>query len=583
MKRKGGLKLSAAALALSLSLAAGSAGPRELRPRAPPPSWGPEVDAYRYLVGNRSKDAGAWTAAAAAVRAWTTARDPHSPVYHFRNVEGWLNDPNGLTWDAANGLYHRFYQSRVVGGAFDGRTAWGNSVSPDLVRWKDLPIAMYPDSAWDSEGVFSGNCVIDDADGVPSCVYTGFVGSHATSYGVCARSEDKSWVNWTKADCMDPSRKPNPADAVNWDSSVWRDNGTYFCLVGGCTASSQGTGFIWSSPDLATWELATPTGLWPGGPCPWWELPYLLPFGDEGRAAPHESATRHALIFGCGNSYFLGTFNRSSLQFERQALQSDAFIFDPGTSYSINPSFVDTKGAGGALRRIMLTWVRGPASPTETVPYWQGAHSLPSELTLSSLNDAAPSTLLQHPIPELETLRGAHFPPVSVVAAAGVNESTLAATGDALEVSFAVDLAASANATRVGLLLRLTPARDHFVSVWLVPATLNFGTESLGACGAGCSGDEGSDASGRGATRVGDPLSADCAGDGSARSSGTANLRAFIDKSVIEVFCGGGAIRVRDFPATPSSAVGIAPFAEGPAGASGAGVVEAWEMGSMWA
>jgi hypothetical protein len=99
----------------------------------------------------------------------------------------------------------------------------------------------------------------------------------------------------------------------------------------------------------------------------------------------------------------------------------------------------------------------------------------------------------------------------------------------------------------------------------------------------GAAGDEGSNASGRGATRVGDPLSADCAGDGSARSSGTANLRAFIDKSVIEVFCGGGAIRVRDFPATPSSAVGIAPFAEGPAGASGAGVVEAWEMGSMWA
>ena len=132
MKRTGKKLLAAV---LSLLLAAGSAGLRELRPRTPPPSWGPEVDAYRYLVGNRSKDAGAWTAAAAAVRAWTTARDPHSPVYHFRNVEGWLNDPNGLTWDAANGLYHRFYQSRVVGGAFDGRTAWGNSVSPDLVRW----------------------------------------------------------------------------------------------------------------------------------------------------------------------------------------------------------------------------------------------------------------------------------------------------------------------------------------------------------------------------------------------------------------------------------------------------------------
>ena len=60
---------------------------------------------------------------------------------------------------------------------------------------------------------------------------------------------------------------------------------------------------------------------------------------------------------------------------------------------------------------------------------------------------------------------------------------------------------------------------------------------------------------------------------------------AFADICVFEPDrVGPGKIRrVRDFPATPASAVGIAPFAEGPAGASGAGVVEAWEMGSMWA
>ena len=558
------------------------------RPCAPP--FGPEVTAYRALVANQSKDSAAWTAAAAAVRAWTTARDPHSPTFHFRSVEGWINDPNGLHWDASSGLYHRFYQSRLVGGAFDGRTAWGSTVSPDLVLFADLPVAMYPDSAWDSSGVFSGNCVVDDADGVPSCVYTGFLGSHGSSEGVCARSEDKSWVNFTKADCMDSSRKPNPATAVSWDSSVWRDNNTYFCLVGGCTADSQGTGFIWASPDLVEWELATPTGLWPGGgPCSWWELPYLLPFNDAGKAAPHETATRHALIFGCGNSYFVGSFNRSSLLFQRQASQSEAFIFDPGASYSINPSFVDNKDAGGGLRRIMLTWVTGPASPTAAVPYWQGAHSIPSVLSLSGL-DTAPSTLLQHPLPELESLRGAHFAPVRVTAAAGANESALAAQGDALEVSFAVDLAASANATRVGLLLRLTPTRDHYISVWLNPATLAFGTDSVGACGAGCEDSDG-DTIGRGAWRQPRPppgalvapgTSADCSGDGAARNSGTATLRAFVDKSVLEIFCGGGAIRARDFPADPAEAIGIAPFAEGPAGATGSGTVEAWAMGSMW-
>ena len=569
--------------------------------RAPPPSpWGPAVDAYRALVAAQSKDAAAWATAAAAVRAWTAARDPHSPVFHFRSVEGWLNDPNGLTFDAATGLYHRFYQARVVGGAFDGRIAWGNSVSRDLVRFSDLPIAMYPDTAFDGAGVFSGNCVIDsDSDsggggggGTPTCVYTGFLGSGHDADGVCARSEDRSWVNFTKTDCMDKSRAPNPNSPVNWDSSVWRDNVTWFCLVGGATAAAQGTGFLWSSPDLRSWSLATPEGIWPGGPCGFWELPYLLPFDDAGSPATHEAATRHALVFGCGNSYFVGAFNRSSLAFERQASQTAAFVFDPGSSYSINPSFVDNKGPGGALRRVMLTWVTGAASPTAAVPYWQGAHSVPCALSLSPLGSggggggsaaqAAPGVLLQAPVPELAALRGAHFAPVRVAPAAGTNESALAVSGDALEVSFAVDLAASAAVSRIGLLLRLTPDRSHWVSVWLAPATLTFGTDALGAGGALLRDSAGGGAAGNnGALRDGE-LSADCSGDGAARASGTALLRAFVDKSVIELFCGGGAIRVRDFPADPAAAVGIAPFAEGPAGAAGAGTVEAWAMGSMW-
>ncbi len=67
------------------------------------------------------------------------AADPARPLYHFSPPENYMNDPNGLCqW---GGMYHLFYQFRPDG---IDNVHWGHAVSEDLVRWKDLPPALYP-------------------------------------------------------------------------------------------------------------------------------------------------------------------------------------------------------------------------------------------------------------------------------------------------------------------------------------------------------------------------------------------------------------------------------------------------------
>src|SRR5919199_225960 len=112
------------------------------------------------------------SAAAALAPRNLLAGDRHRPLYHFLPPSNWMNDPNGLIqWD---GQYHLFYQYNPHGPLW-GDIHWGHAVSPDLVHWTDLPIALAPDAPYDRDGVFSG-CAVDH-DGVPTIIYTGVRGT----------------------------------------------------------------------------------------------------------------------------------------------------------------------------------------------------------------------------------------------------------------------------------------------------------------------------------------------------------------------------------------------------------------------
>lgn len=81
------------------------------------------------------------------------ATDPHRPIYHYVNPEGNLNDPNGLCfW---KGRWHLFYQAYPPE---DPRQHWGHAVSSDLIHWRDLPLAIYPNP---EDRVFSGSTLVE--------------------------------------------------------------------------------------------------------------------------------------------------------------------------------------------------------------------------------------------------------------------------------------------------------------------------------------------------------------------------------------------------------------------------------------
>ena len=134
--------------------------------------------------------------------------EPYRPQIHFSPEAHWTNDPNGLVF--SNGNYHLFYQYYPDSSVW-GPMHWGHAVSKDLVHWKHLPIALYPDSLG---CIFSGSAVVDtnntsglgkDGKGplVAMFTYHDFVGAKAgtnTFHNQAIACSNDDGMTWTKYD-----------------------------------------------------------------------------------------------------------------------------------------------------------------------------------------------------------------------------------------------------------------------------------------------------------------------------------------------------------------------------------------------
>ena len=320
-----------------------------------------------------------------AMRAGST-HDPARPGYHFTPPANWLNDPNGLIrWD---GQYHLFYQYNPAG-PFHNTIHWGHAVSDDLLRWRDRPIALAPSPGGpDRHGCWSG-CAVDD-DGTATVLYTG--GSGREQLPCLATADDDGLAAWTK-DPGNPVIESPPAEldilaSDHWaaefrDHGVWRDGDTWYQVIGTGIAGRGGAALLYASPDLRDWAYEGPLLLGDDGDGAVWECPEVLDLGDA--TVLHVSNYEDVV-------YFLGDIVDGRFEAERQG------VLDHGDFY-----------APQSLRDgdRLLTWGWLPETRSTSEQWdagWSGALSLPRVLSVG-----ADGRLRQRPAEEVAELRTRRF------------------------------------------------------------------------------------------------------------------------------------------------------------------------------
>ncbi|MBR2459730.1 MAG: glycoside hydrolase family 32 protein [Clostridia bacterium] len=83
-------------------------------------------------------------------------KEPIRPRVHFSVKNGWNNDPNGLI--KMNGKYHMFFQYNPCSAEW-GNMHWGHAVSQDLIHWRELDCALFPDRFGT---MYSGSAIEDN-------------------------------------------------------------------------------------------------------------------------------------------------------------------------------------------------------------------------------------------------------------------------------------------------------------------------------------------------------------------------------------------------------------------------------------
>ncbi len=310
------------------------------------------------------------------------ASDPLRPQYHLLPCANWMNDPNGpIYW---NGNYHMFYQYNPDG-AYWGDMHWGHAISPDMVHWRHLPIALAPTPGGpDSAGCFTGTAAVQN--GRVMMMYTGVRAVSVNDATVkdgdpplresqcLAVSADPDLKTWTKLP-QPVIADPPPGLEVNGfrDPSPWRQGEGWYTVLATGIANQGGAVLLYRSKDLRAWEYmhilvhrdrTGLAGLDPFDPWEVWECPEFFSLGD-----------RHVLIFStAGKTYWQsGKLDEQEMTFHPE----QAGIVDYGSYYAAKTQ-LDKAG-----NRILWGWI------TESRPLaeykaagWAGMMSLPRVLAL---------------------------------------------------------------------------------------------------------------------------------------------------------------------------------------------------------
>lgn len=315
--------------------------------------------------------------------------EPLRPLFHFTARKNWINDPNGLVF--FQGEYHQFFQYNPYGLDGNALKAWGHAVSPDLVHWRELDVALLPDrlgSTW------SGSAVIDwqNTTGLQTGADPPIVAIFTTAGGMLPESKDQPFTQsiaysndrgrtWTKysgnpvVKHMDGgNRDPKViwhAPTKQWIMALYLD-GDRFALL--------------ASPDLKRWKQLQEVRIEGSSECPDF-FPLLV---------ENEPGVTKWIFWSASNTYLIGEFDGRKFVDESGPLRT---VF--GANYAAQ-TFSDIPPADG--RRIQIAWMRDGKYPN--MPFNQHM-SFPMTLSLHRFSEGLRITQL--PVKELSLLHDHHY------------------------------------------------------------------------------------------------------------------------------------------------------------------------------
>lgn len=300
------------------------------------------------------------------------------PAFHYAPAANWLSDPNGLVYHA--GEWHLFYQYNPHGEDW-GHMSWGHAVSPDLVAWQELPVALAED---ERHMIFSGSAVIDSGNAAGFgqdamvALYTGHARGEPANQSQClAYSTDRglSWEKYAGNPVIDRGladfRDPN----VFWHAAT----GRWIMVV---VLSNEQRGVIYASHDLKQWdELSVIHGA--NAPGEVWECPLLIELPVEGTGETRWLFKVDVLRGGPGSGaiYQAGTFDGVRFHPDGPSLEPRWQVADYGADFYAAISWHEPRDAQG--RPSWIGWMGNHAYQGRMPKQgWRGVMSLPRRIAL---------------------------------------------------------------------------------------------------------------------------------------------------------------------------------------------------------
>jgi fructan beta-fructosidase len=285
---------------------------------------------------------------------------------------------------------------------------WGHSISSDLIHWKHLPVALYPDSLG---YIFSGSAVVDETNtsGLGSFENPPMVavftyhnykleksGSNAFQSQGIAFSLDKG-STWTKYSGNPVLRNPGIRDFRD-PKMFWHEKTKKWVLI----LAVHDRIHIYSSQNIKDWTFESEFGTESGAHGGVWECPDLFPLKvEEGGILKWimlVSINPGGPNGGSSTQYFVGDFDGHKFVTDDKNVR----WLDWGRDNYAGVTWSGIPGTDG--RRIFIGWMSNwqyaGVVPTKT---WRSAMTMPRELSL--LRERGQYLLVSKPAGELKALR----------------------------------------------------------------------------------------------------------------------------------------------------------------------------------